>query len=96
METIEALQQTGPQSTDLIVGSDVIYAKEVVPHLFWTVDRLLKRHAGCKFLLCSSFAHSDATEAEMDAQSEKYAFHRQTLHCSLDQKGVRIQQFTRK
>ncbi|GMF09174.1 unnamed protein product [Phytophthora lilii] len=98
-QEIEALEklQSGPvgrkRVTELIVGSDVIYAREVVPLLFWTVDRLLS--PGGVFLMCSSFGYDDETESEIDAQSAKYGLKREIVQCSLNQGGTRIQCFTR-
>lgn len=83
------------ESTALIVGSDVIYAREVVPLLFWTVDRLLVKAGGALFLMCSSFSYDDETEAEIDAQCAKFHLERRIVDCSLADKGTRIQQFTR-
>ncbi|TDH66696.1 hypothetical protein CCR75_001588 [Bremia lactucae] len=86
---IEALEklQTGPinrtRVTDLIVGSDVIYAREVVPLLFWTVDRLLSSNG--VYLMCSSFKYDDEIEKEIDVQSAKCKLKREIIACSLDE-----------
>ncbi|RLN44894.1 hypothetical protein BBJ29_001821 [Phytophthora kernoviae] len=94
---LEALKKlngpTGTQTTDLIVGSDVIYAREVVPLLFWTVDRLLSGTG--LFLMCSSFGYDEETEREIDVQSAKCGLHREIVQCSLNEGGTRIQRFTR-
>jgi len=94
----ELLQVSGcpnAESTALIVGSDVIYAREVVPLLFWTVDRLLAKADGGLFLMCSSFSYDEETEAEIDAQCAKFHFERRIIDCSLSTQGTRIQSFTR-
>ena len=99
VKEIQALEtlQVGPdgrhQVTELIVGSDVIYAREVVPLLFWTVNRLLSPRG--VFLMCSSFRYDDETEQEIDEQSAKYGFKREIVICSLKEGGARIQCFTR-
>ncbi|KAG7388799.1 hypothetical protein PHYPSEUDO_011818 [Phytophthora pseudosyringae] len=96
---IEALEklQAGPAGsnrvTELIVGSDVIYAREVVPLLFWTVDRLLS--PGGVFLMCSSFGYDEETEREIDVQSAKCGLQREIIECLLDDGGTRIQSFKR-
>ncbi|CAH0482692.1 unnamed protein product [Peronospora belbahrii] len=81
------------QVTALIVGSDVIYAREVVPLLFWTVNRLLSPQG--VFLMCSSFGYDDETEQEIDIQSVKYGLQRDIIECTLNEGGTRIQRFTR-
>lgn len=96
---IEALEKlpAGPTNsnrvTELIVGSDVIYAREVVPLLFWTVDRLLS--VSGTFLMCSSFCYDEETETEIDMQSAKCGLKREVIECSLNEGGTRIQCFTR-
>lgn len=90
-----ALAAAGAPAPALIVGSDVIYAREVVPLLFWTVDRLLERSPTALFLMCSSFAYDDETEAEIDAQCARFQLARLIIDCSLSSNGTRIQQFTR-
>lgn len=96
IKALEVAQGSGERSTDMIVGSDVIYAREIVPLLFWTVDRLLAPRTGAVFLMCSSFGYDDNTETEIDAQCAKFGFERTVIHCSLDQKGSRIQEFARR
>ncbi|RLN82905.1 hypothetical protein BBJ28_00000863, partial [Nothophytophthora sp. Chile5] len=95
---LEKLQSQANKTctTELIVGSDVIYARSVVPLLFWTVDRLLTRDPHGVFLMCSSFGYDDETEKEIDVQSAKYGLKREIVQCTLNQKGSRIQQFTRR
>ncbi|CEG39883.1 Predicted methyltransferase [Plasmopara halstedii] len=99
IQEIEALEklQAGPMGsnrvTELIVGSDVIYAREVVPLLFWTVDRLLSLSG--MFLMCSSFCYDEETETEIDMQSVKFGLKREIIECSLNEGGTRIQCFTR-
>jgi predicted nicotinamide N-methyase len=92
IERIEILQQSGSQQTNLIIGSDVIYAREIVGLLFWTIDRLMT--ADGKFLMCSSFSYDDETEAEIDAMCVNYALVRNHIVCTLPQ-GTRIQMFHR-
>ncbi|RMX64399.1 hypothetical protein DD238_005978 [Peronospora effusa] len=97
IETLEKLQ-VGPDGsnqniTELIVGSDVIYAREVVPLLFWTVNRLLAPDG--VFLMCSSFGYDDATEQEIEVQSAKCGLKRKIVECTLNEGGTRIQSFTR-
>lgn len=95
IEALEKLQDPtgGKRATQLIVGSDVIYAREVVPLLFWTVDRLLSDEG--VFLMCSSFGYDDETEREIDAQSAKCGLRREIVQCSLNRGGTRIQRFVR-
>jgi predicted nicotinamide N-methyase len=93
IEALEQLQAPQGSKTELIVGSDVIYAREVVPLLFWTVDRLLS--PGGVFLMCSSFGYDEATEREIDEQSAKCGLKREIIECSLNEGGTRIQCFTR-
>ncbi|OQR90337.1 hypothetical protein ACHHYP_05616 [Achlya hypogyna] len=91
IEAIERIQGNG--ATDLIVGTDVIYAREIVGLLFWTIDRLLASHG--KFLMCSSFCYDDETEAEIDTMCTKYGLSRHIISCALPG-GTRIQEFTRR
>ncbi|OWZ23795.1 Nicotinamide N-methyltransferase [Phytophthora megakarya] len=93
IEALEKLQTGAGHATELIVGSDVIYAREVVPLLFWTVDRLLS--PGGVFLMCSSFGYDDETEKEIDVQSVKCGLKREIIECALNEGGTRIQCFTR-
>ncbi|TMW62916.1 hypothetical protein Poli38472_005534 [Pythium oligandrum] len=97
-EEIVALEERlskQPQSVDLIVGTDVIYARGVVQPLFWTVDRLLTKQPGASFLMCSSDRYDDTTEAEIDAQCQAFGLERKVLLCHLHEQGTRIQRFTR-
>ncbi|DAZ94649.1 TPA: hypothetical protein N0F65_000929 [Lagenidium giganteum] len=94
---LEALQQTGQQSTAMIVGTDVIYAREIVPLLFWTVDRLLSRATkDAMFLMCSSMSYDDSTEAEIEAQCVKYNLERHALAGDQPSDSTRICQFQRR
>ncbi|OQS05664.1 hypothetical protein THRCLA_20560 [Thraustotheca clavata] len=93
IEAIEQLQTNGKsRMTNLIVGTDVIYAREIVRMLFWTIDRLLANDG--QFLMCSSFCYDEETEAEIDAMCTKYNLKRKIISCALP-KGTRIQLFTR-
>ncbi|EQC39198.1 hypothetical protein SDRG_03403 [Saprolegnia diclina VS20] len=91
---IEAIErvQSGQRATDLIVGTDVIYAREIVGLLFWTIDRLLASSG--LFLMCSSFCYDDETEAEIDFMCTQYKLTRRIISCALPT-GTRIQIFTR-
>ncbi|ETW03169.1 hypothetical protein H310_05586 [Aphanomyces invadans] len=100
IDRIAALQ--GGQKADLIVGTDVIYAREIVALLFWTVHQLLKKstsgegnHEG-QFLMCSSFSYDEDTENEIDVACAKYALVRTIVTDTLESKGTRIQQFVRR
>jgi len=95
---------------DLIIGSDVIYALEVVDLLFYTVNELLLKSRADEesglpeFLMCSSFSYDNATEAGIDEACQKYKLSREILvdelpgrssEKSTTSKGVRIQRFRR-
>jgi hypothetical protein len=92
---LEQALQTTCQGVEMVVGSDIIYAREVVPELFWTVDRLLKADGTGLFLMCSSARYDDATEREIDAQCTRFGLAREILLCGLNQNGSRVQRFTR-
>ncbi|KAF0754284.1 hypothetical protein AaE_005398 [Aphanomyces astaci] len=94
VDSIDALQ--GGTKTDLIVGTDVIYAREIVALLFWTVDRLLTSSSEGQFLMCSSFSYDEDTEKEIDAACSKYGLVRTIVTDTLDTKGTRIQLFVRR
>ncbi|KAF0683240.1 Aste57867_24672 [Aphanomyces stellatus] len=82
------------QKTALIVGTDVIYAREIVSLLFWTVDRLLRAADG-QFLMCSSFSYDEDTEREIDAAVAQYGLVRTIISDALAAKGTKIQLFVR-
>jgi predicted nicotinamide N-methyase len=89
--------QRSANGADMIVGTDVIYMREVVSPLFWSVDRLLTKAPGGVFLMCSSVRYDPSIENEIDAQCERFGFARTIISCELATKegGSRIQQFTR-
>ncbi|CAK4079593.1 unnamed protein product [Aphanomyces euteiches] len=99
VEQIAAIQTSddatsATQKTDLIVGTDVIYAREIVGLLFWTVDRLLKTTTG-QFLMCSSFSYDEDTEREIDVACAQYGLVRTIIIDTLASQGTRTQLFVR-
>lgn len=111
IQAIDACFDGKAHNVHLIVGTDVIYAQEIVPLLFWTVNALLSvEQPGACFLMCSSFVYDNATETEIDEQCQVYGLEREILSCHIidpagaagtgaraeANDGVRIQRFIRK
>jgi predicted nicotinamide N-methyase len=96
--SLPAAQDGGP-SRCFVIGSDVIYSKEVVGLLFWTVSALLGAADGAAaprvFLMCSSFGYDEETEQAIDSASALYGLERRILSCELKVGGCRLQTFTR-
>ncbi|KAJ0410355.1 hypothetical protein P43SY_002687 [Pythium insidiosum] len=95
VEALERLLGRSPQTTDMVVGSDVIYTREIVAPLFWTVDRLLKKTPDAKFLMCSSYCYDEMTEAEIERQCKLYGFVKTVVSSDVTSQGTRIHQFVR-
>lgn len=78
-------------ATVVILGSDLIYAANVVRPLFETASRFVGKFGNCRFLLSQSFLYDETTEAEIDQVCKELAWQRQILRD--DGKGNRIQEF---
>jgi predicted nicotinamide N-methyase len=77
-----------------ILGSDLIYCREVVEPLIQTASLLLDKTMVSKFLLSQSFPYDDETEQEIDTSCNKLGLKRKILLDTLDQEGgVRIQKY---
>jgi hypothetical protein len=79
---------------DLVVGSDVIYCKEVVLPLLLCVKACMAI-AGA-FWMCSSFKYSVETEREIDRVCHELLLCREIESCRLEDGGVRLQVFRNK
>ena len=77
---------------DLVLGSDLIYDKDVVEPLFTTVSLVMEK--GGSFILSQSFVYDDATEGNIERLCSKYGLARTLImdELSLDG-GVKLQEF---
>lgn len=88
---------------DLVLGSDLIYCREVVYPLLLTASCLMKSNSknnnDSKFLLSQSFSYDDDTEKEIDNACVQLGLLRSIIICNLDDDedgGVRIQIISKK
>lgn len=80
---------------DLVLGSDLIYDKEVVRPLFITAVYLMKEEEGGVFVMTQSFVYDEETEQEIDSICAEKGIDRKVVVDKLAEGGVKIQQFTR-
>jgi predicted nicotinamide N-methyase len=77
---------------DLVLGSDLIYDKDVVKPLIVSVSLLMEK--GGTFLLSQSFVYDDATEREIDSICSKLGLERTITQDDLKSEGgVKLQNF---
>lgn len=80
---------------DLLLGSDLIYCRDVIRPLFETASTLLL--PGGTFWLSQSFPFDDESEQEIDAMCERFGWTRTIVTDTLQEAGredsVRIQKF---
>lgn len=94
-DDIKRLRTLVDGDVSLIVGSDVIYAKEVVELLFWTVNAILPKNECGVFIMCSSFQYDTDTEHEISLACDLYGFSRKTVVERNEESIICIQQFSR-
>lgn len=92
-EILQDLQTYQPnQKFDLVLGSDLIYDKDVVEPLFTTVSLLMAK--GGTFLLSQSFVYDDATEDNIDRLCSIHGLTRTLITDNLfSDGGVKLQEF---
>jgi len=79
----------------LVIGTDLIYCKEVISPLFTTVAMLLGSSPSSFFVLVSSFAFGELVEAEvMRVTSELGLFERQLVPLNTSERKCRVQLFS--
>lgn len=95
LDVLQTTTKTADALFDWVLGSDLIYCKQVVAPLLRAASFLMKRGDGCQFLLSQSFPYDDETEDEINATTQKNGLQRTILLDTLDQDGgVRIQKFS--
>jgi predicted nicotinamide N-methyase len=92
-QLLSDLQRYGEgQKFDLVLGSDLIYDKDVVEPLFVTVSMLMDKKG--TFLLSQSFAYDDATERDIDRLCSNLGLQRTIIQDDLSSDGgVKLQEF---
>ena len=91
---LEQLQAVHPQQRkfDLVLGSDLVYDKDVVTPIMDSVSALMAD--GGIFLLSQSFLYDDATEMLIDQLCALHGFERIVLKDDLTSEGgVKLQEF---
>jgi len=82
---------------DLVLGSDLIYCRDVVYPLLLTASCLMgSNNSNTMFILSQSFPYDDDTEKEIDDVCAQLGLSRNILTCKLDVGGVRIQIISQK
>lgn len=85
---------------DLVLGSDLVYCKDVVKPLFTSAALLMSKTSAAVFLMTQSFAYEDETEEEIDRMCKKLSLKREILRddlgkdCHNNLAGVRVQKYT--
>lgn len=80
------------QRFDLVLGSDLIYDKDVVEPLFASVSLLMDRRG--TFLLSQSFVYDDATERDITRLCSNLGIQRTIIQDNLSSDGgVKLQEF---
>lgn len=85
---------------DLVLGSDLVYCKDVVKPLFTSAALLMSKAVVAAFVMTQSFTYEDETEEEIDRMCKKLSLKREILRddlkkdCHNNVGGVRVQKYT--
>lgn len=79
---------------DMVLGSDLIYDRDVVKPLFITVSLLMDKGKSSKFVLSQSFIYDDSTEKDIDELCAELGLARTIVKDDLKTEGgVKLQEF---
>lgn len=88
------LQFDESKKFDLVLGSDLIYDKDVAKPLLITVSLLMEKGEASTFVLSQSFIYDDDTETEIDETCAVVGLTRTVIEDNLKSEGgVKLQEF---